>query len=335
MSLVRAERRRLHKRRVTKMMLLLGVVLLGVIGTGMFFSNQKATDATRAAAAAQAQRDYEQQRDFWDNGGRASCEAMAKQENIEPEQMCGQGPRPEDFRPEYYMPSTYDFKAAFVGMATVWAMIMAFVGLIIGASYVGAEWSSGGMMNLLTWQPRRVRVLGTKLLTLAGVMAAWSAIIFVAWVGLQWLIGTFRGTTAGMTSGTWQSFGLTGLRGIGLILGGAIFGFVLASLGRRTAVAMGVLIALIIVAQFGLTLILFAARVPFPTLYFFGNHLTAWMEGHTRVYDESSGACNFNFGTCEPPYIDLTWQMSGGIVGAVLLVLVGAAMLQIKRRDVV
>lgn len=333
MSLVRAERRRLHKRRVTKVMLLLGAVLLAVIATGVWFANQKTSDATRAAAAVRAQQDYEQQKNFWDTGGKASCEAAAKQENADPEQMCGQGPQPGDFRAEYYMPSSYNFKDSFVTMATVWAMIMTFVGLIIGASYVGAEWSTGGMMNLLTWQPRRMRVLGTKMLTLAGAMAAWSAVVFAVWVGLQWMLGTYRGTTAGMTSGTWQSFGLTGLRGLGLVAAGSIFGFVLASLGRRTAVAMGVLIGLIVVTQFGLTLILFAAKVRYPNLFFFGTHVEAWMQGKSRLFAQD--ACANTFGACTPPHLDLTWQMSGGIVGAGLLVLIGAAMWQIKQRDVV
>lgn len=332
MSLVRAERRRLHKRRVTKVMLAIGVIILAVVGTALWFSNQKASAATRAKAAATAQQEFETQTQYWNTAGKADCESAAKRENIDPAQMCF-GPRQEDFKPEYYMPSSYDFKGNFLEMATLWAIIMAFCGLIIGASYVGAEWSSGGMMNLLTWQPARVKVLGTKLGMLMLVVAGWSTVVLAAWVGVQWLMGTFRGTTAGMTSGTWQSFGLVGVRGLLLIAGGSLFGFVLASLGRRTAVAMGVLIALIVVTQFGLTLVLYAAKVPYPSLYFVGNHMSAWMQGHERVFDETS--CDYSMGACEPKYIDLTWQGSGAIFGAVLLVLTFAAMWQIKRRDVV
>jgi ABC-2 type transport system permease protein len=332
MSLVRAERRRLHKRRVTKLMLLVGVILLGVIGAGMWFSNQKIDDSTRARAVADAERNYQEQQSFWNNGGKAQCENAAKERNVPAEEMC-QGPRQEDFKPEYFMPSTFDFKRSFGEMTTVWAILMAFVGLIIGASYIGAEWSSGGMMNLLIWQPRRMRVLGTKLLMLSAVMAGWSAVVLVFWVGFQWLTGTFRGTTTGMTPGTWQSFGLVGLRGIGLAVAGSIFGFVLASLGRRTAVAMGVLIALIVVTQFGLTLVLYAAKVHYPSLYFVGNHMSAWMQGTARVFDETS--CDYSLGMCEPKHIDLTWQMSGGIFAGALLLLVLVAMWQIRRRDVV
>ena len=168
---------------------------------------------------------------------------------------------------------------------------------------------------------------------LAGSMAVWSVLVFAFWVGFQWLAGTYRGSSAGMTPGTWQSFGLVGLRGLGLAVAGAVFGFVLASLGRRTAVAMGVLIALIVVTQFGLTLILFAAKVRYPNLYFVGNHMAAWMQGRLTLFDQSS--CDYSQGACEPKHIDLTWQMSGAIFGTALALLVLASLWQIRQRDVV
>jgi len=175
-------------------------------------------------------------------------------------------------------------------------------------------------------------VLSTKLGVLLGVLAVWATAILAFWAAAMWAIGTFRGNTSGMTSGTWQSFALTGLRGLGVVLGAATFGFVLASLGRRTAVAMGVLIALIVVTQFGLTIVLHMARVRYPDLFFVGMHLSAWMNGKEILYDQR--ACDFSSGSCEPAQLVLTWQMSGTIFGAALLALVGAALWQIRSRDV-
>ena len=330
MSLMRAERRRLHKRRVTKMMLLVGVVILGLIAVGTFFSNHKVDDATRAAAAVQAQEEFQRVDREWNDHIKADCENEVKAGRI-PADAC-QGPRQEDFRAEYYMPSTFVFKESFREMILIWAMILGFVGLIIGASSVGAEWSSGGMMNLLTWQPRRMRVLSTKLCVLLGVIAAWATAILAFWAAAMWTIGTLRGTTAAMTSGTWQSFGLTSLRGLGVVVAGATFGFVLASLGRRTTVAMGVLIALIVVTQFGLTIVLYMAKVHFPEQFFVGVHLNAWMNGKEILYDQMD--CDFSTGSCEPAKMVLTWQKSGAIFGGALLALVGAALWQIRSRDV-
>ncbi|MEV0273096.1 ABC transporter permease subunit [Hamadaea sp. NPDC050747] len=329
MSLVRAERRRLHKRRVTVVMLAIGLILLGLIAGGTWFSNQKVSEATRAAAVAQAEQEYQRSLEDW-NRHKQDCEDEVKAGRV-PAEAC-QGPQREYFRAEYYMPSTFDFKASFREMITVWAMIMAFVALIVGASSIGAEWSSGSMMNLLTWQPRRVRVLATKLGVLIGVLTGWSLVLGALWTAAMWVTAVFRGTTAGMTSGTWQSFALTGLRGLGVVAAGAIFGFVLASLGRRTAVAMGVLIALIVVTQFGLTILLFMAKVRYPEMFFVGNYLQAWMNGSVTLYDQTS--CDFSTGACQPQELILTWQRAGSIFGVGLVALVGAAMWQIRARDV-
>jgi ABC-2 type transport system permease protein len=331
MSLVRAERRRLHKRRVTVVMLGIGLILLGLIAGGTWFTNQKVGDETKAAAAAQAQQEYERADRDWNDHVKQQCEDSVKA-GTTPEGACV-GPSREYFKPEYYMPSTFDFKASFREMILVWAMIMAFVALIIGASFIGAEWSSGSMMNLLTWQPQRMRVLGTKLGVLVAVVSFWAVVMGALWTAAMWAVGTFRGTTAGMTSGTWQSFGLTGLRGLGVVVAGAVFGFVLASLGRRTAVAMGVLIALIVVTQFGLTIVLMMAKVRYPELFFVGTHLSAWMNGTETLYDQTG--CDYSSGACTPATLVLTWQKSGLIFGGGLLALVGLTMWQIRARDVV
>jgi len=45
---------------------------------------------------------------------------------------------------------------------------------------------------------------------------------FALWTGAFWLTAVLRGSTDGMTSGTWQSLGLTGLRGVGLVLAAGI-----------------------------------------------------------------------------------------------------------------
>jgi ABC-type transport system involved in multi-copper enzyme maturation permease subunit len=331
MSLVRAERRRLHKRRLTKVMLLLGAVILSVIAVAIWFNTEKITPETRAAATVRAQQAYQDQQRHWEAQEKAACERMVKEQGTPVEQEC-RGPQPEDFQAESFLRSTFDFRSGFRGMILVWAMIMSFVALIVGASYVGAEWSSGGMMNLLTWRPKRGSVLLTKLLALTGVAAFWSVVVLVLWTAALWAIASFHGSTAGLTAGTWQSFGLMMLRGLLLITAAAAFGFALASLGRRTAVAMGVLIALIVITQFGLTIVLFMAHVRFPEQFFIGSHLTAWMDGQQTLYDHAS--CEYSMGSCEPATMVLTWQKSGAIFGMALLAMIGASVWQIRSRDV-
>jgi hypothetical protein len=80
-----------------------------------------------------------------------------------------------------------------------------------------------------------------------------------------------------MTSGTWQSFGLSGVRGVAMILAFTALGFGLASLGRHTALALGVAIAVVIVGQIGLGIVLSLAQVKFAESYLIPVHMYAWL----------------------------------------------------------
>src|SRR5690349_3984685 len=166
MSIVRAERRRLFKRRFTKYMILIGIIILAAVAAGVFLTNSKPGPQTLIAAQAEADRNYQQQLDYWTNGGKAQCEASVKADpnakGAAVEDIC-RGPSKDDFRAEWYMPPSFDFKDEFPEMITVWAAIMGLIAFIVGASFIGAEWNSGAMMNLLLWRPKRSVVLSAKL----------------------------------------------------------------------------------------------------------------------------------------------------------------------------
>jgi ABC-2 type transport system permease protein len=120
------------------------------------------------------------------------------------------------------------------------SFILIVLGLVIGASSVGADWQAGTMAALLTWEPRRVRIF---LVRAAVVLAS----VFVLAVALQSLLAleyaaaaALRGTTVG-TGSPW----LRGVAGTVLRIGvgsafGASLGVTLAMIGRNTAAALGV-----------------------------------------------------------------------------------------------
>ena len=64
------------------------------------------------------------------------------------------------------MPYQFDFREEFGAFISIFAGILALFGFVVGASFVGAEWNTGGMMNLLLWRPKRLPVLFTKLAAL-------------------------------------------------------------------------------------------------------------------------------------------------------------------------
>ncbi|GEM_PF-6574150 len=104
----------------------------------------------------------------------------------------------------------------------------------------GGQMRLFGMMNLLLWRPKRLRVLATKLGTaLAGVLTICADYLLV-WTGAFWLIARYRGQLGELTPGVWQSLALTGARATALALAATAVGFALASIGRHTAMALGV-----------------------------------------------------------------------------------------------
>jgi ABC-2 type transport system permease protein len=116
------------------------------------------------------------------------------------------------------------------------ASFLVIAGWVMGASLIGAEWQSGTMTTLLTWEPRRLRVLIAKTIAAAlGVLAMVFALELV-FSGLLMLVASTRGTMSGATSS------LLGLdaRIAGLAAFGAVLGLGLAGVTRNTAAALGI-----------------------------------------------------------------------------------------------
>jgi ABC-type transport system involved in multi-copper enzyme maturation permease subunit len=231
------------------------------------------------------------------------------------------------------MPATFDFREQFPNMVTTFAALLAVLAFVVGASFVGAEWSSGGMMNLLLWRPQRLRVLSTKLAALLVSVGTFTTVLAALWTGAFLLVANLRGSAASMTDGAWQSIGLMELRALGMVLAAGGLGFALASLGRHTAMALGAIIGLIIVFQFGLGTVVFMAKVKFAEAYLIPVWVSAWMNKQQVVQDYNS--CDFSTsGGCEPASFTVTWQMAGSVMAAVFVVIVGAALWTMRKRDI-
>ncbi len=122
-------------------------------------------------------------------------------------------------------------------MAT--AFFLAVGALFAGASVAGAEWRTGSMATMLTWEPRRVRVIVARLtavLLAATVIGLVLQVVFaLALLPALLAHGSTSGADAawlrGLVAGVARSAILTGLA--------ATLGASLAMIGRNTAVALG------------------------------------------------------------------------------------------------
>lgn len=164
MSLYTAEARRLGKRRFTRFFALGTLLVLAAIVAGMFLVNHKATPERLASAQAQAAREYDLavQQSAREKADCQAAQGTPAAQNFPPCDQLFQPVR-EDFQAQWYLPPTFDFREQFGFLVTALAALLAVAAFVIGATFVGAEWSSGGMMNLLLWRPQRLAVLGTKL----------------------------------------------------------------------------------------------------------------------------------------------------------------------------
>ncbi|MGC4877087.1 ABC transporter permease subunit [Micromonospora sp. DT43] len=337
MSLFRTEFRRLTKRRFSRYMTLLGLLVLAAVVVGVFFTNQKIDAGQLAKAERQADQQYQDQV-RWAEQERVNCEqaktAGTPNDGRYPDDCSVISPPSRDqIDAKWFLPSTFNFRETFDATLIPFAAILALVGFIVGASFVGAEWSTGGMMNLLLWRPKRLTVLFTKLAALLTGILAVTLPAAVLWFAGFWAVATFRGSTEKMTSGAWQSFALTGLRGVALVLVLTTIGFALASLGRHTAMALGGVVAVMVVFQFGLGILLEMASVQWAEAWLLPTYLLAWMTKKVTLQDYDS--CNFNYsGECNPPTLDITWQQSSGLLVVGTVVILGAAVWSMRRRDI-
>ena len=100
------------------------------------------------------------------------------------------------------------------GMPLLWPLgflvpIMAFV---IAASYYGADERAGMIEHLLTWEPRRTRLLLAR--SVAGVLSMFGITIVLSgfFVLVIWLLSAVTGTTEGVTGELWGDIALSIVR---------------------------------------------------------------------------------------------------------------------------
>ncbi len=107
--------------------------------------------------------------------------------------------------------------------------------VIVGASFVGAEWACGAMTTMLTWEARRGRVLSSKLAASASATLL-ATLVLLAFLALLLLPTSLaHGTAAGLDGSWWWSTSGLWLRAGALSAMGAGLGVGLATLMRNSA----------------------------------------------------------------------------------------------------
>jgi hypothetical protein len=240
-GLLRAELHRFVSRRFIRW--LLGLAILGYAGLVPLIAYtqfERTTPAVRAEAQREVDRIVAEQNQY-----RAACLKNPlpsdAPKGMTPEEFCGPAGNPADLQVDQFLPrqpfvlgDALQPGALAVGAATA-ALLF-----VIGATWIGAEWSARTMTALLFWETRRLRVLTVKVFVLTLVAGVIGALAQAVWIGSAWAIASTRGTTSGLPKHFWSDVAALDGRCTLLAVLVALIGFAVAHLVRYTGAALGV-----------------------------------------------------------------------------------------------
>lgn len=333
MKLVRAELSRLAARRFVQLMVVLLIAAFGITIATTIASSHQPTVTELAQAEAQADRQRAEAQRWYEDCLRVTQDGDAPDYLREkyPADCRDAGPPQSQFDREDFLYGVFVFEREIRGLMYFLVAFLALFGFLVGASYIGADLTSGGMTNLLLWRPQRMTVLGAKLGTLLGSVLALSVVASVVYLGAFWAIAQVGGLPGDLDAEFWRWLGLASGRGLALTLLATALGFSIATLGRHTSAALGVIAAYAIVWEIGARIVMHIVEVARPDQWMLSTYLGAWMTGKVELWDSSGCRGDFS-GFCDASYT-LTWVHALIVLLAVVGAFVGGAFLNFQRRD--
>jgi ABC-2 type transport system permease protein len=216
------------------------------------------------------------------------------------------------------------------------AFIFLMLGLLIGASFIGAEWQAGTFASLLTWEPRRQRVLGAKLTAAVIGLGLLGTVLTSAFVGGAAVAANLRGTMDGTTMHLMAQLGVMAARVLGLVALFTLIGAALATFTRHTVGAVAVAGGYLVLGE-----LVGAIVSPWWRNHSLGAQITAVIQGRYVYYVNPPRGVELT----SPAGVvgTVRWHgehylHAGGasiIIGLLTLVLVAIASITLRRRDVV
>ncbi|NES14129.1 MULTISPECIES: ABC transporter permease subunit [Micromonospora] len=336
MNLVRAEVERLAGRRFVQLMVVLLLIAFAVTVATTLAGSHRPSPGELSRARAQAAEDVAQMEATHTRCLRIKAGEVIPDENDYLPRNCAEldpALRSEPITAANYLSGVFVFAQKAEPLLYFLVAFLMLFGFLVGASYIGADLNSGGVVNLLLWRPRRTAVLGAKLGTLLGTLLALSAVASAAYLGVFWLIGQTAGLTGGTNAEFWGSLGATYGRGLGLVLLAAALGFAIATLGRHTAAALGTVAAYLVVWELGARLVLDIVEAVRPERWMLSSYLAAWLSGEVHFWDRF--ACDGeSAGFCDGSYA-IGWGAGLAVLLTLAAVLVAAAFTTFRRRDLI
>jgi hypothetical protein len=324
MKLLLIELTRLRWRRAVLMLTLLSIVLPVLIWAGMAWSTRSVSEGEMAEAERQVQLERKNMQGMLDDC-QANPENFGVQDADDLEQACAEQFGEPDVswfltRAPLTVENAMDHG---IGVSTV----LLGLALLIGATFAGADWSSGSMSNQLLFEPRRVRVWLAK----AAAVLLGAAVIAVLGLATFWALtwGTTESRDIATSAEQWRDIAGEAGRSVAFAAGAALGGFVVTMFLRSTVGTLGVMLAVSI----GGSLLVAALPIDGNGRWMLPNNVFGILENGYQYYDSSVPGCVDGGGAagCQP-----VLSLAEGLrfFGVLLIVGLALSMASFRRRDV-
>lgn len=325
MRLLGVELTRLRWRRAVLVLAAVCVVLPVVIWAGMAWSTRPVSDAEMRRAEQQVEQEKEAMK-----GQLQECLDSPENWGVDPDapnvaEQCSMSMG----QPEvgWYLTRAPLTLTDAIDTGSGVAVVLLGLALIMGATYVGADWSSGSMSNQLLFEPRRHRIWLAKAaaILMTGVVAsALGQAVFWALTG-----ATTASRDITVTGGQWTDIVQLALRSAVFAGAAGLAGYAATMLLRSTVGTLGLLLAVSI----GGSLLISALPIEGNGRWLLHHNVLGIVQNGYFYYDYSASECFDYMGgeECRP---ELTLAEGVRYLGVLLVLGVGLSVASFQRRDV-
>jgi hypothetical protein len=236
-GLLRSEVRRFRSRRFIQVLLALSVVgWLAGLAIGLL--NFGVPTPAELASAQQAVEENVR----LSNEGRQQClDDPSRPDDVSADEWCGPPITEDDIPLEAFLErAPFSFVDTAQDGALGFAVAAAVLCFLVGATWIGAEWSTRSIVALLFWEPRRGRLMGAKIGVVIGACALVGAAAQAAWLAMAGILSLAAGDGAAVPPGFWGDLLATQGRGVLLTVLIGLLGFGLTHLVHNTGAALGI-----------------------------------------------------------------------------------------------
>jgi ABC-2 type transport system permease protein len=327
MRLTKVELRRLFSRRLTIIAVLGALAITALMLFGTFMQAKPLTGAELASQQVQLN---QAQKDWAANGEQQVKDCLNGQADVQKTDPKA------DFGCDHMEPTAANWGKPVANFSEMMpsillggAYLLAFVGFVIGAGFVAAEFTSGSMGNWLTFEPRRMRVYASKLGAAGlGLIPVTVVVLGLLTVGAWLIVGHFA-STAGTTPKVWGDLGEMAGRSVALTLAAAVAGAASGMLLRHTAAVIGIAMGYMVLVEGVLR-----GALPSAQPWLLQLNLNGWLQhGATYFIDRCVTDAQGNY-SCTGIEKTLSFGHSSAYLALLVLFVVGLAAMVFRRRDV-